>query len=95
MYAGKEESKVHHVLKQFVKVYQMLEDEESRDIYLKKLDVLISGDLKYTDNIVTRLNRGRKSKRHFERKIIRQIRFMKFRRFPLHAMKDSILAPIL
>ena len=43
---------MHHVLKQFVKVYQMLEDEESRDIYLKKLDVLISGDLKYTDNIV-------------------------------------------
>lgn len=42
---------MHHVLKQFIKVYQMLEDEESRDIYLKKLDVLVSGNLKYTDDI--------------------------------------------
>jgi len=34
------------------KVYGMLEDQESRDIYLNRLNWLISGDLKYFSNIV-------------------------------------------
>lgn len=41
------------MLEEYKKVYQMLEDEESRDIYLNRLNYLISGDYKYIQNIVT------------------------------------------
>lgn len=39
-------------LKNYIQVYRMLEDEESRDIYLRRLNWLISGDKKYIDSIV-------------------------------------------
>ena len=44
---------MRHVLKDFTKVYQILEDEESRDIYLNRLNWLISGEQKYLDAIVS------------------------------------------
>lgn len=40
-------------LEQFQKVYRMLEDEESRNIYLNKLNWLISNNQNYIDTIVT------------------------------------------
>lgn len=41
------------MLKEYKEVYRMLEDEESRDIYLKRLNWLISGDAAYIDAIVS------------------------------------------
>lgn len=41
------------MLEKYRKVYSMLGDEESRNIYLNRLNWLISGDLKYIDKIVT------------------------------------------
>lgn len=41
------------VLKDFTKVYQMLEDEASQDIYLNKLNWLISSDYTYIKEILT------------------------------------------
>jgi len=40
-------------LDDYISVYNMLEDEESKDIYLKRLNYLISGKSKYIDDIVT------------------------------------------
>ena len=40
-------------MEQYRKVYGMLEDEESRDIYLNRLNWLISGEQKYLDAIVS------------------------------------------
>lgn len=37
----------------FSKIYQMLEDDESKDIYLKRLCYLISGDFRYIRELVT------------------------------------------
>lgn len=39
-------------LENCMKVYQMLEDDESRDVYLNRLNWLISGQQKYIQNIV-------------------------------------------
>jgi len=39
-------------LENYRKVYGMLADQESRDIYLNRLNWLISGDLKYFSNII-------------------------------------------
>lgn len=36
----------------FTKIYQMLEDDESKDIYLKRLNYLISGDFNYIRELV-------------------------------------------
>lgn len=41
------------MLEKYRKVYSMLEDEESRDIYLHRLNYLISGDFRYIQEIVT------------------------------------------
>ena len=41
------------MLEKYRRVYSMLGDEESRNIYLNRLNWLISGDLKYIDKIVT------------------------------------------
>lgn len=38
---------------QYRKIYEMLEDEKSRDIYLQRLNYLLSGDCNYIRNIVT------------------------------------------
>ena len=40
------------VIEKYRKVYEMLEDQASRDIYLNKLNWLISHDRKYLDRIV-------------------------------------------
>lgn len=40
-------------IKDLFQVYQLLEDEESRDIYLNRLNYIVSGDKKYIANIVT------------------------------------------
>lgn len=40
------------ILEQYRKIYEMLEDEESRDIYLDRIDYLISHDPKYIKHIV-------------------------------------------
>lgn len=42
------------MIQDYAKVYHMLEDEESRDIYLNRVNYLISGDYKYLDNIVSK-----------------------------------------
>lgn len=44
---------MHNLLCDYQKVYQMLEDEESRDIYLNRLNAMISGDCRYIAHIVT------------------------------------------
>ncbi len=44
---------MHNLLCDYQKVYQMLEDEESRDIYLNRLNAMISGDYRYIAHIVT------------------------------------------
>ena len=44
---------MRRVLKDFTKVYQMLGDDESRDIYLNKLNWLISSDYTYIKKILT------------------------------------------
>lgn len=36
----------------FSEIYQMLEDEESKDIYLKRLNYLITGDFKFMEEII-------------------------------------------
>lgn len=41
-----------NLLDDYRQVYQMLEDEESRFIYLNRLNYLISGDSKFIDNII-------------------------------------------
>ena len=41
------------ILDNYKRIYQLLEDEQSRDIYLNKLNWLISGDLKYVEAILT------------------------------------------
>lgn len=45
--------KVKESFENYKKVYQMLEDEESRDIYLSRLSYLLSGEYKYIENILT------------------------------------------
>ena len=39
-------------MEKYRKVYNMLEDKESQDIYLNRLGWLVSGDYKYIKNIV-------------------------------------------
>lgn len=41
------------MLKDYQKVYRLLEDKESRDIYMNRLNWLISEDWKYVSNMVT------------------------------------------
>ena len=43
---------MNELLSLYQKVYGMLEDEASRDIYLNRLNGLISGDYRYIANIV-------------------------------------------
>ena len=50
---SKEAHEMHNLLCDYQKVYQMLEDEESRDIYLNRLNAMISGDYRYIAHIVT------------------------------------------
>lgn len=38
-------------MEKYRKVYEMLQDEESRDIYLNRLNWLISGNQKYLDGM--------------------------------------------
>lgn len=45
---------MYSTLEEYRKVYEMLADEESRDIYLNKLNWLISGNQKYIDAIVAK-----------------------------------------
>jgi len=40
-------------VEEYRKIYQMLEDQESKDTYLGRLAYLISGDYKYIENILT------------------------------------------
>ena len=40
------------MMEDFTQIYGMLEDQESKDIYLERLNYLISGDRQYIDNIV-------------------------------------------
>lgn len=40
-------------VRDIIKVYQMLEDEESKDTYLKRLNYLVSADKQYINDIVT------------------------------------------
>lgn len=47
---------MHNLLCDYQKVYQMLEDEESRDIYLNRLNAMISGDYRYIAHIVRRIS---------------------------------------
>ena len=49
---SKEAHEMHNLLCDYQKVYQMLEDEESRDIYLNRLNAMISGDYRYIAHIV-------------------------------------------
>ena len=44
---------VESSMKDLICVYRMLEDEVSRDIYLNRVNYLVSGDKKYITNIVT------------------------------------------
>lgn len=44
---------IRGTLEQYQRVYRMLEDEQSKDIYLKRLNYLISNDKKYIDAIVS------------------------------------------
>ena len=43
---------MNELLSLYQKVYGMLEDEESRDIYLNRLNGLISRDYRYIANVV-------------------------------------------
>ena len=43
---------MNELLLLYQKVYGMLEDEESRDIYLNRLNGLISRDYRYIANVV-------------------------------------------
>jgi len=47
------EKLLENSLNNYISVYNMLEDDESKDIYIKRLSYLISGDFKYIDDIVT------------------------------------------
>lgn len=46
------ESKTTEVMEQYQRIYAMLEDDESKDIYLNRLNYLISGDFKYMKHII-------------------------------------------
>lgn len=61
-------------IKRFRRVYEMLEDEESRDIYLTRLNWLISDDKRYIDQIVDRYLNGIPSQTALQQEILARMR---------------------
>ncbi len=52
------EREAAQMMQNFHEIYQLLEDEESKDIYLARLDFLITGDTKYMNKIVKKYLSG-------------------------------------
>ena len=48
------ENEITELMKEFMKIYNMLEDEESKDIYLCRLNFLISKDYRYIRKMIDR-----------------------------------------
>ena len=57
-YDGRRQEMESEMMNRFQQIYAMLEDDESRDVYLNRLNYLISGDFGYMKQIIDKYVSG-------------------------------------